>query len=312
MNESRTITCMGELLIDMIQTDEPMTFKAHPGGAPANVAVGVSRLGGTSAFIGKVGNDNFGNSLEKTLKDEDINTMGLKRGGQTAIALVSLDEKGDRSFRFYEQLVQYTQADIDFEVLDKSAVFHHGSISLINKPEREATLKCLKYAKEKGIVISYDPNLRLNLWSSADSAREGILSALGYADVLKVSEEEMEFLTGEKDNESGAEKLLEMAPDLKVIAITLGPDGSYCWYKGEGKNIPTAKINAVDTTGAGDGFVGGLLFSIMNEGGLDNMDWSRMEKAFRLANAVGTLTATKKGAITALPTMEEVKKFIEV
>ncbi len=309
MNGNKTIACMGELLIDMIQGDEDMTFKAHPGGAPANVAVGVARLGGKSAFMGKVGDDNFGNFLEDTLKRDNVNTRGLKRGGQTAIALVSLDKAGDRSFRFYEDLVQYTEGDIDLKLLDESGVFHFGSISLIYDAARQATVKCLQYAREKGLLISYDPNYRDKLWDE-DSARKGIKVGLVYADVLKVSDEEMKLLTGETDNEKGVEKLLGMAPNLKVIAVTWGKDGSYCYYRGRGKAIPTMEIKAVDTTGAGDGFTAGLLYSITQAGGLDNIDWNRMEEAFRLANTAGTLTSTKKGAITALPTMEEVKRYL--
>jgi len=306
----KLISCMGEILIDMVQgSREKKIFEAHPGGAPANVAVGISRLGGRAAFMGKVGQDSFGDFLENTLNSDNVNTRGLKRGGKTGMALVSLDEKGERSFEFYEELITYSELDVDTEVLDESSIFHLGSISLIKKPESLATLKCLKHAKERGVLISYDPNLRLNLWNSANSAREGIAVGLGYADVLKVSDEELEFLTGEKDCEAGVRKLLEMAPDLKLIAVTLGAAGSYCYYKGQGKTIPTIKVDVVDTTGAGDGFAAGLLFSLAKADGIEKMDWEQIEDAVKLANIVGSLTTTKKGAITALPTMSDVEQY---
>ncbi len=301
--------CMGELLIDMIQTDEPMTFKAHPGGAPANVAVGISRLGGRSAFMGKVGQDNFGNFLDDTLKGNNVDTRGLKRGGKTAVALVSLDENGERSFSFYEELANFTEQDMELKIIDDCSIFHFGSISLINKSSSLATQKCLRYAKSKEITISYDPNLRLNLWGSPMSAREGIQVGMEHANILKISDEELEFLTGRRDAEKGMEKILEMGPHLKAAAVTLGEKGCYCYYNGQGEYIPTARVNVVDTTGAGDGFMAGLLYAVAGSGGIDNMDWSSIRNACRFGNAVGTLTTTNKGAITALPTMNEVKSF---
>lgn len=304
---NKLITCMGEILIDMVQENkERKIFEAHPGGAPANVAVGIARLGGKSAFMGKVGQDSFGDFLENTLKNNNVNTKGLKRGGQTGIALVSLDEKGERSFEFYGELITYSEMDVDLEVLDESSIFHFGSISLIKKPESLATLKCLKYAKEKGILISYDPNLRLNLWNSANTAREGIRVGLAYPDILKISIEELEFLTEQKNLDKGLEELFKIAPNLKLVAVTLGAEGSYCCYKGNVKHIPTIKVEVVDTTGAGDGFVAGLLYSIAKAGGLEAMNWDEIQQAFKFANIVGSLTTTKKGAITALPSKEKV------
>ncbi len=301
--------CMGELLIDMIQTDEPMTFRAHPGGAPANVAVGISRLGGKSAFMGKVGQDNFGSYLDNTLKNNNVDTQGLKRGGKTAVALISLDENGERSFTFYEELVNLIEQDVDLRTIDECSMFHFGSISLINKSSSLATQKCLKYAKEKGLMVSYDPNLRLNLWGSTMSAREGIQVGMVYANILKISDEELEFLTGNRDAEKGIERILEMGPELKVVAVTLGERGCYCYYNGQGEYIPTDRVKVIDTTGAGDGFMAGLLYAVSRSGGLGNTDWNSIRNACRFGNAVGTLTTTNKGAITALPTMNEVISF---
>jgi len=304
------ISCMGEILIDMVQGNkERKIFEAHPGGAPANVAVGISRLGGKAAFMGKVGNDRLGDFLVETLKKDNINVNGLKCGGKTGMALVSLDEKGERSFDFYEKLIAYCELDVDTKILDESCIFHFGSISLIDKSERLATIKCLEASKDRNITISYDPNLRLNLWPNLDLAREGIRLGLTYADVLKMAEDELEFLTGETDIDKGIKKLYDINPDLKLIAITRGSEGSYCWYQKKGKAIPTMKVDVIDTTGAGDGFMAGLLYSIQKNGGLEKMDRDCIENAIKLANTVGSITTTKKGAISALPDMEQVKQF---
>lgn len=312
MNKSDgLVACMGEILIDMVQeAGERKLFEPHPGGAPANVAIGIAKLGGKAAFMGKVGGDRLGEFLVETLKKNNVNIKGLKRGGRTGIALVSLDDKGERSFDFYEKLITYSEADVDSQVLDESSVFHFGSISLIDKPQGLATIKCLKASKERGILISYDPNLRLNLWKNANIAREGMSVGLKYAEVLKIAENEIEFLTGESYIEKGIEKLYEINPELKLIAVTLGGEGSYCWYQGKGKTIPTIKVNVVDTTGAGDGFMAGLLYLIQKNGGLEKMDWNCMEDAFRTANTVGSLTTTRKGAISALPDMEKVRQYL--
>ena len=303
------VSCMGELLVDRIQAVGGMSFVDPPGGAPANVAVGICKLGGEAAFMGRVGEDNLGDFLEATLKNNNVDTQGLKRGGKTGMALVSLD-KGERSFQFDGELTTYSETDVDTGILDKSKIFHLGSISLIKNPEKSATLKCLNYAKSIGVTISYDPNLRLNLWADAESAREGIKIGLGYADILKVSDEELEFLTGEKDIERGVAKVLEMAPDIKLINVTLGASGCYSYYKGQGKSIPTIKVDVVDTTGAGDGFEAGLLYSLSNTDGIENLNWNELEQAVRMANVVGSLVTTQKGAMTALPSLEEVKKFL--
>ncbi|MGE5474276.1 MAG: carbohydrate kinase family protein [Ignavibacteriales bacterium] len=312
MNSSTgLVTCMGEILIDMVQeTTGRELFEAHPGGAPANVAVGIARLGGKSAFMGKVGDDRLGKFLVETLKKNDVNIEGLKLGGRTGIALVSLAEDGERSFDFYEKLITYGELDVDTQVLDHSEIFHFGSISLIDKPQSLATIKCLKASKERKILISYDPNYRPNLWKSENIAREGMRVGLKYADVLKVAKDEIEFLTSESDVERGIKKLYEENPDLKLIAVTLGAQGSYCWYQEKGKLIPTIKVSAVDTTGAGDGFMAGLLYSIQKKCGLENMDWNSMEQAFKFANIVGSITTTQKGAISALPYMEQIKQYI--
>jgi len=303
---------MGEMLIDMVQeSGDRKLFEAHPGGAPANVAVGIARLGGKAAFMGKVGNDRLGEFLVDTLKKNDVNVKGLKCDGRTGIALISLDDKGERSFDFYEKLTTYNESDISEEVLDQTLIFHFGSISLIREPERLATIKCIKLAKERGAVISYDPNLRMNLWETPNLAREGMRLGLTYADILKIAHEELEFITGETDIEAGINKLLEANHGLKLITVTCGAKGSFCWYSGKSKYIPAIKVDAIDTTGAGDGFMAGILYSILRNGGLREMKWDTVEEACKIAGIVGGITTTRRGAISALPDMEQVRAYLK-
>lgn len=307
---NKTVTCMGEMLIDMVQAGkERKLFEALPGGAPANVSVGVSRLGGSSAFIGKVGSDSFGHYLKNVLIENKVNVEGTKQSGRTGLAIVLLDNNGERNFEFYEQLTSYNKSDINYEVLDNTNIFHFGSTSLIGKTSRSATLQCLEYVKAKGISVSYDPNIRLNLWEDESSAKLGALTALGYADILKVSEEELEFLTDTKGLDEGLDKLLKMSHQLKFVAITLGNRGCYYYYNNHRQLIPTININVVDTTGAGDGFTAGLLYSFSNLANIEEMNYDEVERSVRFANIVGALVTTKKGAISALPFLDEVNRY---
>ena len=306
----KMITCMGEMLIDMIQAGkENKLFEAHPGGATANVSVGVSRLGGSSAFMGKVGSDSFGHFLKNVLVESNVNIEGTKQGGKTGLAIVLLDDVGERSFEFYEQLTSFNKSDINYSVLDNTSIFHFGSTSLINKSSRTATLQCLEYVKAKGISVSYDPNLRLNLWEDESSAKLVSIAALGYADILKISEDELEFLTDIKDLDQGLDKLLKMSHQLKFIAITLGSKGCYYYYNQHRQLISTINVNVVDTTGAGDGFTAGLLYNFSNLANVKEMNYDEVERSVKFANIVGSLTTTKKGAISALPNLNEVNKY---
>lgn len=302
------VSCMGEILIDMVQEDLEKTFKAHPGGAPANVAVGIARLGGKSSFIGKVGQDSFGKFLEEVLIREHVNTSGLKSQGKTGMALISLDEHGERSFEFYGELINFNKEDINYSLLDNAGIFYFCSISLIKDPSRNATLSCLEYSKSKNIVISYDPNLRLNLWSSPQNAFGDVREGLKYTNILKVSNEELEFITSESAIDKGIHKLLKDFPNIILIAVTLGKKGTACYYMNQIRMFPTIKVNVVDTTGAGDGFMAGLLYQLSQQKDIPNLDWTILEDIIKFSNIVGSLTTTKKGAISALPNIEEVNR----
>lgn len=324
------IVAFGELLIDFVSLEtgvsvgEASGFEKKPGGAPANVAVAAAKLGQPSAFLGQVGDDPFGYYLEGVLRDEGVDTRGLRfsSAARTALAFVSLRADGERSFVFYRQPsadMLMTPDDVALDVIDGQDVFHFGSITLISEPSRSATLSAVNYARERGLFISYDPNLRLSLWSDAEAARAGLLSGLTYADLVKVSDEELEFLTGGHD----------VSPlwrdGMKLIVVTHGAGGSTIHLPHYAIEIAGFKVNAVDTTGAGDGFVAGLLTGIIehglkqnalvNIGLLDTNEYGNkldvLARIGRFANAVGAITTTARGAIPALPTRAQVEAFLQ-
>ncbi|KAL8096012.1 hypothetical protein AgCh_037104 [Apium graveolens] len=238
-DDSSLVVCFGEMLIDFVPTSnglslaEAPAFKKAPGGAPANVAVGISRLGGSSAFIGKVGADEFGYMLADILKENNVNSDGMRfdPGARTALAFVTLRKDGEREFMFYrnpsaDMLLQ--EAELDINLIQKAKVFHYGSISLITEPCKSAHIAAAKAAKDAGVILSYDPNLRLPLWPSAEYAREGILSIWETADIIKVSEEEINFLTNGEDPSDDAVVRKLYHPNLRLLLVTEGPEG--CRY----------------------------------------------------------------------------------
>ncbi|MBL7184146.1 MAG: fructokinase [Anaerolineae bacterium] len=313
------VITFGELLIDFVSTVSGVSlveapgFEKAAGGAPANVAVGLARLGVSSGFMGKVGDDDFGRFLAQTLAENGVDTSALlfSDEARTALAFVSLKEDGERDFMFYrhpsaDMLIR--PEEIDHDYIGSAKVFHYGSISLISEPSRSATLAAIESAREHGLLISYDPNLRLSLWPSPAEARRGIELGWGFADVIKISEDELEFLTGTQDLERGADEVFH--PELKLLVISRGREGCYFATRERRGYVPGYRVAAVDTTGAGDGFVAGLLSGLLDIGfQLDSA--KTLTDVLRLANAVGALTTTKRGAIPALPTREEVLRFIE-
>ncbi|KAG6777400.1 hypothetical protein POTOM_017221 [Populus tomentosa] len=318
--DSSLVVCFGEMLIDFVPTisglslsDAP-AFKKAPGGAPANVAVGIARLGGSSAFIGKVGEDEFGYMLAEILKENNVNNEGMRfdPGARTALAFVTLRSDGEREFMFYrnpsaDMLLQ--EAELDLDLIRKAKIFHYGSISLITEPCKSAHIAAAKVAKDAGAVLSYDPNLRLPLWPSAENAREGILSIWDTADIIKISEEEISFLTKGEDpyDDAVVQKLFH--PNLKLLLVTEGPEGCRYYTKEFSGRVKGLKVDAVDTTGAGDAFVAGILSQLAKDLSLlQNED--RLREALKFANACGALTVKERGAIPALPTREAVNSAI--
>ncbi|XP_031497061.1 probable fructokinase-6, chloroplastic [Nymphaea colorata] len=317
---SPLVVCFGEILIDFVPTvnglsiaDAP-AFKKAPGGAPANVAVGIARLGGSSAFIGKVGEDEFGYMLADILKENNVNNRGMRfdPGARTALAFVTLKENGEREFMFYrnpsaDMLLQ--ESELDLDIIRAAQIFHYGSISLISEPCKSAHLAAAKVAKDAGGLLSYDPNLRLPLWPSAESARQGILSIWDTADVIKISEEEISFLTGGEDPYDDAVVRKLFHPNLKLLLVTEGQDGSRYYTKDFSGRVAGFNVNAVDTTGAGDAFVAGFLSQLADDLSL-LQDEGKLRDALKFANACGALTVTERGAIPALPTREAVQQAI--
>ncbi|CAN4079887.1 unnamed protein product [Withania somnifera] len=304
------------MLIDFVPTisglslAEAPAFKKAPGGAPANVAVGISRLGGSSAFIGKVGEDEFGYMLADILKENNVNSDGMRfdPGARTALAFVTLTNDGEREFMFYrnpsaDMLLQ--EDELDLELIRKAKVFHYGSISLITDPCKSAHIAAARAAKDAGVILSYDPNLRLPLWPSAESAREGILSIWETADIIKISEEEISFLTQGEDpyDDNVVRKLYH--PNLKLLLVTEGPEGCRYYTKDFSGRVKGIKVDVVDTTGAGDAFVAGILTQLASDVSL-LQDEGKLRDALRFANACGALTVMERGAIPALPTREVV------
>lgn len=318
---SSLVVCFGEILIDFVASvsgvslAEAPAFEKAPGGAPANVAVCISKLGGSSAFIGKVGDDQFGYMLADIMKKNKVNNSGMRfdHKARTAISFVSLKSDGEREFLFFrnpsaDMLLQESELDVD--LIKQAGIFHFGSISLIDGPCKSTHLAAIAIAKKSGSILSYDVNLRLPLWPSPDAAREGIMSVWDQADVIKVSEDEITFLTGGDDpydDDIVLKKLFH--PNLKLFLVSEGAQGCRYYTKKFTGRVPGLKVKPVDTTGAGDAFVGGILSILASDRDLYN-DEKRLREALVFANACGALVVTKKGAIPALPTREEVHQFL--
>ncbi|KAG5396678.1 hypothetical protein IGI04_018492 [Brassica rapa subsp. trilocularis] len=314
------IVSFGEMLIDFVPTESGVSlaeapgFLKAPGGAPANVAIAVSRLGGRSAFVGKLGDDEFGHMLAGILRKNGVADQGINfdTGARTALAFVTLKADGDREFMFYRNPsadMLLRPDELNLELIRSAKVFHYGSISLIVEPCRSAHLKAMEVAKEAGALLSYDPNLREPLWPSKEEAKTQIMSIWDKAEIIKVSDVELEFLTG--SNKIDDETAMSLwHPNLKLLLVTLGEKGCRYYATNFRGSVDPFHVNAVDTTGAGDSFVGALLNKIADDHSILE-DEERLRKVLRFANACGAITTTKKGAIPALPSDAEVLSFLE-
>ncbi len=314
------VSALGELLIDFTpggksEKNNPM-FEQNPGGAPANVLVALSRLGKKGAFLGMVGHDQFGSFLRDTLEKEKIETRGLKVSEtvNTTLAFVHLDHLGDRSFSFYRNPgadLMLRPEDVDFEIVKNSKIFHFGSVSMAGEPGKSATMAAVKFAKKNGVLVSYDPNYRPLLWKSKEEAQISIKQGLPYTDILKVSDEELELITGTSDLIEGADILFRQGPQL--IFVTLGPKGCFFYCPAGHGLISSFAVNAVDTTGAGDAFWGAVLYHLgtKTREELVKISVPEMGEIVKFSCAAGALTTTQKGAIPGIPTGEEIAAFIK-
>jgi fructokinase len=319
------VVCLGELLIDFMPREvglpliDTFTFRKAPGGAPANVAVGLARLGTSAGFIGKVGDDAFGRYLAQVLDHNGVDCSHLRSSteARTALAFVSLLRDGERDFMFYRHPsadMLLRPEEIEEAYVASARAFHFGSITLISEPSRSATLRAVELAREHGLLISYDPNLRLSLWPDETSARRGMEMGLPFADVLKLSEEEASFLTG-KDAPEAALSELRQQHGITLAVATLGREG--CVYEaptGAGA-VKGFAVKTVDTTGAGDGFVAGMLAELLRlapeVADVGKLKPEALKQVFTFANAVGALTTTRKGASPSLPTRSKLLRFLK-
>lgn len=306
------IVGLGEILIDFtpsgVNEQGIALFARNPGGAPANALAMNAKLGGSSAFIGKVGNDAFGAYLKDVLQSHGIHTGGMVTDEEipTTLAFVQLDDRGDRSFTFYRKPgadLRLSAEEVRKDLIDGCKIFHFGSLSLTDDPSRTATMEAVEYARTQRKIISFDPNYRPTLWGDVTAAQKWIIAGIQKADILKVSEEEMELVTGEKDAQVGSLHLLEMGP--KAVFVTMGEQG--CYYRNSASHglAPAYAAKAIDTTGAGDAFWGATLWQL-KEHTLPEIETMDLSKAASFANAAGSLTTTRSGAIPALPTREEI------
>lgn len=313
------VTALGELLIDFTYTGESeqgnSLLEANPGGAPCNVLALLNKCGRTTNFIGKVGKDQFGYLLRDTLVDLEIGTDGLCFDDEvkTTLAFVKTFENGDRDFAFYRNPgadMMLTEEEVEEEQIKNSRIFHFGTLSMTHEGVCKATEKAVNIAKDNGILISFDPNLRIPLWKDLKDAKEKMEYGLSKCDVCKISEEEVEFLTGEKDIEKGANILREKFP-VKLFQVTAGADGSYAFYKDSVVYRPSFKLGGtIETTGAGDTFCGSILHGLLDRD-IDNLTKEDLEQMLTFANAAAYLVTTKKGAIRSMPEMDAVHKLIE-
>ena len=310
------VTALGEILIDFTPYGKSeagqRVFEQNPGGAPANVLACLNKCGKKTAFIGKVGNDMHGQFLVDVLNDSEICTDGVVVDDSvfTTLAFVALSDTGERSFSFARKPgadTCLTQEELKEEIIRDSKVFHIGSLSLTAEPARGTTFKALEIAKEAGCIVSYDPNYRAPLWDSKEAAIQGMRSVVSYVDVMKISDEETALLTDIVEPEGAARKLVDMG--VSVVAVTLGADGALVCTKEGSIVIEGFKADMVDTTGAGDSFWGGFLKCLL-ESGKKPKDVSLQEAAefATYGNAVASLCVEKRGAIPAMPSLDEIKE----
>ena len=318
MEKEYDVIALRELLIDFTMNGQSAQgnplFEANPGGAPCNVLAILRKLGKKTAFIGKVGNDQFGHLLKQTIEEAGVLTENLVMDEEvhTTLAFVHTLPDGDREFSFYRNPgadMMLREDEVSEEAVGKASIFHFGTLSMTDKEVRKATLKAVKSAKEQGLLVSLDPNLRPPLWSSLELAKEQMEQAMEYCDILKISDNEIQFISGKEDYDEGIQYIREKY-QIPLICLTLGKDGSRAYYKDLRVEAPGfAQEHVADTTGAGDTFCGCVLNYIL-EHGLENLTEENLKEMLTFANAAASLITTKKGAIRSMPEKEEIEKML--
>ena len=307
------ITTIGEILIDLTQSGKTEQgipkFDANPGGAPANLAVAAARLGARTAFIGRVGNDSFGDYLKRCLAENgvDVRGMSVDEKARTTLAVVALDERCERTFSFYRDPsadVNLSMEHVPMELLGGTKVLHFGSVSLTAEPARTATLEAAKTAKASGAYVSYDPNYRASLWPDEETAVRNMTEPLSMVDILKVSDEELPLLTGCTDLEKGSARLAEKG--VRLVLVTLGAHGAFYRFDGHTGHVPGVPCKVGDTNGSGDTFFGAALSQLVKLDSLDQLTVPELERILAFANKAASITTSRHGAIPAMPTLAEV------
>lgn len=313
------VVALGELLIDFTNVstdcDGYPTMAAHPGGAPANFLAALSKFGAKTALLGKVGNDTFGKLLAGTLDQAGISTRGLVMAEDvfTTLAFVTLDETGNREFAFARKPGADTKLsfeELDLSLIDEARVFHFGTLSLTDEPARDATYKAVAYAKEKGKLITYDPNLRKPLWANLEDAKVQLLWGLGQADVVKISDEEVEFLFG-LGVEEGAKHILDHY-GVQLVFVTCGADGCFFMNGRASGHVPSLQgISVKDTTGAGDIFGGSAVWKLLQLGKMPgDLTESELRDVVSFACTAAGLSTTRPGGISSVPEYREVASYL--
>jgi len=318
MAKKYDVIALGELLIDFTMNGQSEQgnnmFEACPGGAPCNVLALLNKMGKKTAFIGKVGKDQFGTLLRDTITEAGIDASNLMvdENVNTTLAFVHTFPDGDREFSFYRNPgadMMLTADEVNPEVVKDTKVFHFGTLSMTHDGVREATKKAVETAKANGCLVSFDPNLRPPLWSSLDLAKEQMEYGFGKCDILKISDNEIQFVSGKKDYDEGIAYLQETY-NIPLILLTMGKDGSRAYYKGMRVERPGFSVKAIETTGAGDTFCGSSLNYLVDHD-FENLTEEQLGEMLTFANAAAALVTTKKGAIKAMPVKEEVLELIQ-
>ena len=318
MEKVYDVTAMGEMLIDFTlngQSDQGNNlFEACPGGAPCNFLAMLNKLGRKTAFIGKVGEDQFGRLLRDTIDELGIETKGLllDREIHTTLAFVHTFPDGDREFSFYRKPgadMMLSEEEVDYELIRQSKVFHFGTLSMTDEPVRSATKKALETAKASGCLITFDPNLRPPLWDSLDTAKEMMEYGFRYCDMLKISDNEIQFVTGKEDYDEGI-RILQEKYHIPLIFLTMGKEGSRAYYQDLRVEKKGFTVKAIETTGAGDTFCGCAIHGLLTHG-MDGMNEEVLGEILTYANAGAALITMKKGAIRSMPDPENITKMIK-
>lgn len=317
MEKIYDVVGMGELLIDFTMNGQSEQgnnmFEACPGGAISNVLAMLSKLGRKTAYIGKVGNDQFGRLLGDTLTEVGIDKTGLvvDRDVNTTLAFVHTFPDGDREFSFYRNPgadMMLTKEEVNYDLIRQAKVFHLGTLSMTSEPVLSATRKALEVAKEAGCMITFDPNLRPPLWKSLDDAKAAMEYVFPYCDMLKISDNEIQFVSGKEDYDEGIQYLIDKY-NIPLILLTMGKDGSRAYYRGMRVERPGFVVKAIETTGAGDTFCGCSINGVLNYG-LDSLTEEILGDIITYANAGAALITLKKGAIRSMPDPAQIDEFM--